>query len=51
MTQAPTVASAFAVVPTHLGRIGVDAARHALQAENVHGEESQVEADEENPEA
>ena len=36
--------------PTRSRRVGVDAARHALQPENVHREERQVEADEEQPE-
>ena len=36
--------------PAHLGLIGVDAARHALQPEDVHREEGEVEADEGEPE-
>ncbi len=49
MMQAPTVASSSRV-PAHLRRIGVDAARHAFQPQDVHREEREIEADEKNPE-
>ena len=37
-------------VPGHVGLIGIDAARHALQAQNVHREEGEIEADDDQPE-
>ncbi len=36
--------------PAHLKWISVDAPRHAFEAEDVHREEGEIEADEENPE-
>jgi hypothetical protein len=41
-TKAPTVDSRFRPAPAQLRRIGVDAARHAQQARDVHREEGQV---------
>ena len=44
------LASMFSVAPARFRRIGVDAARHAVEPEDVHREERHVEADEEQPE-
>src|SRR5579884_1038005 len=38
------------LIPAQVGRIGIDTAAHAEQAEYLHGEEGQVQTDEEEPE-
>ena len=48
--NAPTVETRFQKSRPKLGAVGVDAARHAHQAEEVHREEGDVEADEHEPE-
>ena len=51
MTQPPTVSTKLYAVPAESRRVRVDAARHAEQADDVHREEQQVRADEDDPEA
>ena len=47
---APMVTIMFHIAPAAVGLVGVDAARHAQQAGDVHEVEGEMEADEEEPE-
>ena len=50
MVTAPDGRDEVEVAPAHFRLVGVDPPRHALEAEDVHGEERDVEADEGEPE-
>ncbi len=50
MIAEPIVASRFSGVQPVSARVGVDPAGHALEAEDVHRKEREVEPDEEQPE-
>src|SRR5690242_16082465 len=38
------------LIPTQIGRIGIDAARHTQQTQHMHGEEGQIETNHREPE-